>query len=169
MEIQRMEQWHLRRIFQRLLSPRILRFAAVGLSGVVVNLGTLFILSEGLRIEDRVSSAIAIELSILSNFLLNNAWTFADKNEQARRTFSNRLLHYNLVSLVGFAIQFVTFIALTSLAQHMMQLKEPGIWKYPSQLAGIAIAMSWNFLSNFFWVWAQDEPPAKTAPELDPS
>jgi putative flippase GtrA len=153
-----MEQPLHRRLLERLLSPRVWRFAAVGFSGVFVNLGVLYLFADVLSVGDVLSSAIAIEVSIIWNFILNNAWTFRDKNELARGGFISRLLRYNLVSLVGLGIQLVTFILLTSASVRFLVLDEPGIWKYPSQLAGIGIAMAWNFLSNFFWTWAQDDP-----------
>ena len=55
-----------------------LKFSLVGLSGVLVNLGS-FQLLLGLGIHKYLASPIAIELSIISNFLLNNYWTFADR------------------------------------------------------------------------------------------
>lgn len=45
---------------------RMVRFMAVGLTGVIVNVGLLFILTEGLGIYFMVSSLVSIEASILS-------------------------------------------------------------------------------------------------------
>jgi putative flippase GtrA len=152
------------------LSPRLARFAAVGVSGVFVNLGALFLLADVLRVPDSLSSACAIEISIISNFLLNNAWTFQDKNQRARAGFFARMYRYNLVSLIGGAIQWLTFVVLTSLASHLLGAAAPGVWKYIAQLTGIAVATVWNFLSNFFWVWAQREPgDPKAVPGGQPS
>lgn len=144
---------------ERFIPRRVLRFGLVGVSGVVVNLGILAVLSDLLHIDDVVSAAIAIEASILSNFFFNNAWTFRDKNDGAQVSSTWRLVRYNLVSLVGLGIQLGTFILLTNAAMRAFHLDRPGIWKYPSQLVGIAIAMAWNFLTNFFWTWKQNEVP----------
>lgn len=146
-------------LFERFVPRRVLRFGLVGLSGVIVNLGILALLSDALHVDDVISSAIAIELSIISNFFFNNAWTFSDKNELARVGFGVRLFRYNLVSLVGLGIQLGTFILLTNMSMKMFHLDKPGPWKYPAQLVGIAIAMAWNFLTNFFWTWAQHDTP----------
>lgn len=162
-----MEQPLDRSLLQRLLSPRVIRFAAVGISGVFVNLGVLYLFADVLRFRDVVSSAIAIEASIIWNFILNNAWTFRDKNHLAKVGALARVFRYNLVSLVGLGIQLVTFILLTSAIVHLLALAEPGPWKYPSQLVGIGIAMAWNFFSNFSWTWAQDDPREPTAKELE--
>jgi dolichol-phosphate mannosyltransferase len=56
-------------------SKTFIKFAIVGLSGVVVNLCffTLFLM---MGMNKYLASPLAIELSIVSNFLLNNYWTF---------------------------------------------------------------------------------------------
>ena len=167
-------------LFERLWRPRLARFAVVGLSGVFVNLGALAILAELLHVEDTVSSATAIEISILWNFLLNNAWTFRDKNANARAGFLRRLVYYNGVSLVGLAIQLTAFVGLNRLVVHGLSLPEPGFFKYLSQLVGIGLAMTWNFLSNFHLTWAsgprpptrrtggRPRPPADEGATVDP-
>jgi dolichol-phosphate mannosyltransferase len=138
----------------RLLSPRILRFLAVGFTGVFVNLGALYVLYGVFAVSQVVSSPIAIEVSIIWNFLLNNAWTFRDKNDGASAGFGERLIRYNAASLIGLAIQFGTSLSITNLAMRALSLTDPGIWTYLSQLAGIAIGTGWNFISNCFWTWA---------------
>lgn len=163
-----MERPLARRLLQRLKSPRLVRFGLVGLSGVFVNLGLLWVFADAIDLNDVLASAIAIELSIVWNFFLNNAWTFRDKNEGAAAGFGARLFRYNLVSLVGLGIQLATFIVLKNAFMQMFHLTDVGIWKYPAQLAGIAIAMGWNFLSNFFWTWAPSTAPAATE-ELEKS
>lgn len=167
----------LRRVLKRLMSPRLLKFGVVGASGVVVNLGSLWILADVLHLDDWVaatfglnvvifgvdavlSSATAIEISIIWNFLLNNSWTFRDRNERARVGFIPRLLRYNLVSLVGLAIQLAAFVILTAAAMRALELTDAGFWKYPSQLVGIGVAMAWNLLANFYFTWAQHDESA---------
>ena len=61
-------------------TPRtFLRFCLTGLSGVVVNLGSFRILLE-LGVHKYLASPIAIESSVFSNFIINNYWTFADRD-----------------------------------------------------------------------------------------
>src|SRR5262245_42213227 len=84
-----------RPFFAASITPRLLRFGVVGASGVGVNMGVLILLSEAFRIPYALSGLIAIEFSILSNFALNNAWTWSD-----RRTtpLHQRLIRYHLVA-----------------------------------------------------------------------
>ena len=151
-----------------LFRPRVLKFGLVGLSGVVVNLGFLWLFAEQLRMGEALSSAIAIELSIFWNFFLNNAFTFRDRNERARVGLGARLLRYNLVSLVGLGIQLVTFLAVNALFLHLTHRTEIGRLRYVSQCVGIGIAMTWNFASNFLWTWGQTKP-AKLEAEPAPA
>jgi putative flippase GtrA len=134
---------------------RVVKFAAVGFSGVLINLGLLYLLAELCRLPEVAASALAIELSILWNFALNNAVTFRDRNPSAQAPFASRLLRYNLVGLVGLGIQLWTFVLANKLIARSLHLSQPGIWKYASQMIGIACAMAFSFSSNFFWTWGQ--------------
>lgn len=158
-------------LFVRLArSSRFVKFALVGVSGVFVNLGMLYVFADRLDWPELVSSAAAIEVSILWNFLLNNAFTFRDKNAGAKAGFVERLVRYNLVALVGLGLQLATFWALTAWVVRAQGLDEPGLYRYPAQLAGIALGMGWNFLTNFFWTWRQrpaDAQPAAPAAAED--
>ena len=80
----------------RLTSHRtFIRFCLTGASGVLVNLGSFRVLT-ALGLHRFLASPIAIELSIVSNFLINNYWTFADR----RMTGSKRIrgVKFNAVS-----------------------------------------------------------------------
>jgi dolichol-phosphate mannosyltransferase len=153
-----MEQSFARRVMSRLLSPRILRFLAVGFSGVFVNLGMLNALVYLLGVDPVVSKLAAIEVSIIWNFILNDAWTFKDKNAQAQARYPERLVRYNVASLVGLAIQFGTSTLIEWMATRLQLPGDPGIWMNLSQLVGIGVGTVWNFFSNFFWTWAQQKP-----------
>jgi putative flippase GtrA len=137
-------------------AARVTRFAAVGFSGVFVNLGLLYVFAEKVRFGETWSSVIAIELSILWNFFLNNAFTFHDRNETAQHAgLIARLLRYNAVALVGLAIQVGVAAAMRACFVWALDLPTIGAWRYPSQLVGIALAMAWNFFTNFYWTWRQ--------------
>jgi len=150
----------------------LIRFGLVGLSGVGVNLCALAIFS-ALGLISTLASALAIELSILSNFVLNDRWTFSDRRSGP---WWARALRFQLVSLVGALMQWVTFVALGLIFalcelsiggwagyQHTWESggllsliatpPELGAWQYLAQLIGIALATSWNFLVNLTWTW----------------
>jgi putative flippase GtrA len=172
------------RLVKPFLTGRFVKFAAVGLSGVLVNLGS-FALLRMLRLHVNLASAAAIEISILSNFTINHLWTFGDRRERGS-TLWRHGLRFHLVSLGGGLIQFVVFVALNvgwlwvregtaglraygegtgSFAQRWLwhpfvQPPEVGQLVYLSQLCGIGAAMVWNYLLNFYWTWATPKAPA---------
>ena len=124
------------------ISSRFARFFVVGVSGVGVNMGTLILLTEAFGIRYAVSSLFAIELSILSNFALNNAWTWAD-----RRTAPiwQRILKYHAVA--GFTAVSVNWCLLVLLTSQF------GVDYRISNALGIAAGMMLNFIFNHVWTF----------------
>ena len=61
------------------LELRLIKFAIVGTSGVVVNLGLLYILVEWFGLYYMLAAVISIGSSVLSNFILNDKWTWRDR------------------------------------------------------------------------------------------
>jgi dolichol-phosphate mannosyltransferase len=84
---------------------RFLRFAAVGLSGVFVDMLVLYLLSDPSTLGWGLtrSKIIASELAIINNFLWNDAWTFGDisRKQRGNRQRFQRFLKFNLVCLAG--------------------------------------------------------------------
>jgi dolichol-phosphate mannosyltransferase len=147
-------------LLRRLFDQPLARFLAVGFSGVFVNLGLLAVFVEALHLRDTVASALAIELSILWNFALNNAFTFRERNRDASAGYVARMIRYNLIGLVGLGIQLGAFVLLNGAVVRLLDRAEPGPWRYPSQCAGIVLATGWNYATNVLWTWRQKKPVA---------
>lgn len=145
-----------------LRSKRVWRFGLVGLSGVFVNLGTLHLLADVLGLHRLVALPLAVETSILSNFALNNAWTFQDRNAEASAGCVERMLRYNLVALVGLIIQLVVFEASCQLIMLIRGTNDPESLMYLAAILGIAVATGWNFISNLRWTWAPASHQARS-------
>ena len=79
----------------------IIKFGIVGISGIIVNTGVLYILSEYFGIFYLISSLVAIELSIINNFIWNDFWTFGHEKDQKISMVTNRFLSYHIVSIGG--------------------------------------------------------------------
>jgi dolichol-phosphate mannosyltransferase len=123
---------------------RFLKFIAVGASGVIVNEGLLFLLKEFAGLALSVASPFAIEASIISNFLLNDAFTFRDRRMAGAGPFMKRLGKFNMVSLAGATVNYGIFLLLTNIF---------GIHYLISNLVGIAVATMINYLVNNWWTW----------------
>jgi len=104
---------HFRSRLAPVFTARFVKFCTVGASGVVVNFAVLGLLTT-LGVHNNVASALAIELSILSNFAVNFRWTFADKRE-AGGTLMRQCGRFHLVSLGGALIQFSVFVVMNML------------------------------------------------------
>jgi dolichol-phosphate mannosyltransferase len=120
---------------------RFTRFCAVGLSGVLVNEGLLWLFTDFLGIFLLLSSAVAIEISILTNFTLNELWTFRDM--RGGRKVYTRMAMYNMVALGGMVINLLILYALAAGGMHYLV----------ANLFGIAGAVLWNYFVNYRWTW----------------
>ena len=80
----------------------LIKYAAVGASGVVVNTAVLYSLTEFVNVYYMLSAVIASELSIISNFILNDTFTFSV--DDAKHTKIRRFIIYNGVSVIGTAV-----------------------------------------------------------------
>jgi dolichol-phosphate mannosyltransferase len=123
---------------------KILRFAVVGCSGIIVNMGLLWLLTEAAGIYYLVSSIIAIEASILNNFLWNDRWTFGGDTGHQAKPLAYRIALFHGVSLVGAAINWLVLFALTEFG---------GIYYLLSNMAGILAGFIWNYLVNRHLTW----------------
>ena len=54
------------------------------MSGVLVDMVILYLLSEGAGLALTRSKIVAAEVAIINNFLWNDAWTFADMAQQQK-------------------------------------------------------------------------------------
>ena len=125
----------------------LLRFAAfclVGGSGVLVNTGFLWALTEFGGVFFLISSTIAIECAVISNFILNDVFTFSDRLSRRGKSFLRRLLKFNMVSLIGAGVNLSLLWFFTSVV---------GLHYLVSNLIGIAAATLWNYLANVLWTW----------------
>lgn len=130
-------------------SREFFKFCIVGTSGVVVNMGLLIILTRSLETALEYASPIAIEISIISNFILNNVWTF-----RARANNSSLFKRFFRFHIVAFSAGIVNYIILLSLHYGM------GLMDIVANLIGIAAATIVNYVLNSRWTW-------KKYPELD--
>jgi len=128
-------------LFQRFARP--LRFGAVGLSGIVVNSAILWALVRELHLAVMLGSVLATEAAILSNFLLNDRWTFRGVSE---RSFMQRLLRFNGVALGGMAITAAILTALASYTHLHLLI---------ANVLAVGAATGWNYVVNSRWTWRQ--------------
>ncbi len=127
---------------------RLLRFGVVGLTGVVVDMGMLYLLSDPttLALPLTRSKILASELAIINNFLWNDLWTFGDiaRRQPGMRQRLKRLLKFNLICLAGLVLN----VLLLNLLFNVF-----GINRYVANLLAIAAVTVWNFWLNLKLSW----------------
>ncbi len=120
---------------------QLVRFYIVGASGVVANLGLLWLLTEA-GLWYMVSAIIAIAVSISTNFFGNKFWTFGrrDGGVKVIRQYG----YFWAASLIGMAIQLGLLWLLVELV---------GLWYILAAMAAIATASISNFILTKWWVF----------------
>ena len=142
----------IRRLLDRVTPEqrRFVKFCVVGASGVGVNLAFVWL---GLRLfsawteeaAEVAASALGILVSVLSNFVVNDLWTWGDRQKGKRkRDLLARVALYYLASAAAVGIQFGVAVGLSQ-----------GFgWNiYAAQLVGIALGTVANYVANNRWTF----------------
>jgi dolichol-phosphate mannosyltransferase len=122
---------------------RFLKFLLVGGIGIIVNLAAQFILKDLVNMALSIAAALAIEISILTNFLLNDSFTFRDRQAGSNK-FLVRLLKYNGICLIGAVVQYAVTLFLADTL---------GLYHLLAKFAGIIVATLIDYLVNNRWTW----------------
>ena len=117
---------------------QLLRFAAVGASGYVVNLAVFAACVNVLAIDYRLAFVVAFVISVVNNFWWNRHWTFDAKHEhpifQGTRFFA--------VSVLAQAFAYAVLVALVT---------GPGLAKVVAQAVALATATPLSFVGQKLW------------------
>ncbi len=154
--------WHfvwrtsLKRIKQSETTRYMPRFLGIGILGVFVNLGVLWFLRQ-LNFPLLLAGAIAIEISLLVNFLGNDLWTFRNRRSFSRLPLLSRVRNHHAVYAVGMVLNLVALWVLTSTTQ---------VQYLAANAAGIAAAAAWNLKSSVYWIWPSSRGVAPTPDDL---
>lgn len=134
------------------LSARFIQFCLVGLSGVVVDMGFLYLLSDPntLGLPLTRSKIIAAELAIINNFLWNDFWTFGDisRYQPGKRQRLKRLIKFNVICLAGLILN----VLLLNIFFNLFNLN-----RYIANFLAIALVTLWNFWFNLKLSWRVTE------------
>src|SRR5438128_5391700 len=150
---------HLIRLRLATLPARFPRFAAVGLSGVGVDMALLFLFADPRALGWGLTQGkiLAAEAAILNNFIWNDSWTFRDVARQLGGGAARlkRFARFNLICAMGLALS-VLLLAL--------QVDVLGVNRYVANAVAIALVTAWNFWMNKAFSWAAPAPRAAPRP-----
>lgn len=152
---------------------RFLKFAIVGISGAVIDFGTLIFLQATIFPPTRalnvaIATTIAFVLAVVSNFIWTRLWVYPDSRS---RSFRRQLAMFMFISVVGWLAR-TAWITLTyypighlvmPLALPFIQIMRPGyapslsaeekLGTIIAQLIGMVVIMAWNFFANRYWTY----------------
>lgn len=116
------------------------KYAIVGCLGTAIDLASLYVFVDLLRIYLLIAAAISFLLAVINNFILNKYWTFQNKSSNIRKQF----IKFLLVSIIGL------FLTEIFMAFFVYGLK---IWYMAAKLITSGLVLTWNFLSNKYWTF----------------
>lgn len=126
------------RLVLQLSDYRALKFTLVGSAGVIVNEGLLFLLAPHTPL--LAASAMAVEASIIANFIMNNFWTFRGRSGSG---LFKRLAKYNTVTILGAATNIMVLAGLVFV--HLEYLA--------ANFVGIMLGFAANYAGSEGVVW----------------
>jgi dolichol-phosphate mannosyltransferase len=130
------------------------KFAAVGLSGLVVDFFVLNFLTYFLKFEEWSGIAIAFILAACNNFVWNRLWVYPE----SRRTEKKRKLLpiFVLVNAAGLLINWLIYFTLNKPIDSLMQIvpialiaqHHQGIGLNITKAIAAVVVMFWNYFVN---------------------
>lgn len=124
------------------IAQRFQKFLVVGAVGLAVNQGLLMVQAEGLAMPVAVASPIAVFISMIVTFGLNETWTWHDRG-------TGQVLHravlYGAINSGGLLINVGILVWLHAEGMHYAL----------ANLFGAGIAAMWNFALNHVITWRE--------------
>lgn len=124
------------------LTRRFQKFLCVGAIGLAVNQGLLFVLVDFTRLSVLIASPVAILVSMMATFILNERWTWHDRGSGP---IVQRAALYGSINSGGLLINWATLVA----------LERMGLNYLVANLIGAGIAAIWNFSLNHAVTWRE--------------
>ena len=125
-----------------IFAKQTFKYYLVGASGVLVNLGLLYFLTDIIGAWYVFSQAVAAGVSMTTNFTLHKFLTYRKEIKEAKTL--ERYIKFITISLLGMGIQLaLTFVLVENFAMYYMH----------AAMLSIAIAGSFNYFANRKWTF----------------
>lgn len=122
---------------------RFLKYCIIGATGIVVNTAILFFFTGILGVYYLLSSAAAYEVSIITNFVLNDRWTFRELVTPESSGYLRRAAYYNGTMVLGavFGIVllwvFTDFFSFNYIISNLVSITIVTIWRYYTSITAV--------------------------------
>lgn len=149
--------------YLEIINNRIFKFAAVGGTGAMVQLVSLYLWR--LFLPYQFAFFASIESAVVSNFILNNIWTFSDRKLD-RKSLPSKFIQFNLASSGSILIQQ----AIALVGEFVIGLHPLFTLPFTSILidtghlyavVGILVGMFWNFFAYTKFIWKAGKPTSR--------
>lgn len=125
-------------------AERLRRFALVGTTAAGVQLVLLAGFVEVVGLQYLIGAAIAIEITILLQFVVNNAWTFSESGHVTIRTYLTGFAKTNLVRGTAIPIQLGVLYGIVS---------QTAIPYLVANIVGIIVSGFYRYWFDSRWTW----------------
>lgn len=123
---------------------RFLKYALVGFTGLIISNIVLFICLKYFEFSTANAVATSIEVSIITNFILNNYWTFKENQLKGAWPLLRGIVTFHAICLSGAIINQA--IAMKFSANNSMNV-------YFANAIGYIVAAIWNYAINVGITW----------------
>lgn len=125
-------------------APQLRRFVAVGTIAAGVQMVLLWLFVDGGGLNYLIGATIAIEITIILSYVLNNVWTFRASRNTRWVEYLVGLVKTNVVRGTAIPIQLTVLFAL---------IEWGGLPYLPGNATAIVISGVYRYLLDRRWTW----------------
>lgn len=130
------------KLIGRWVPTRFVLYCLVGVLGLTVHLGVLWLLFRRLGYSFETALTVAITVALLANYFINNIFTYRE-----RRLRGFKVILGLFIYAIACSIGNLSNYALSKL------LLERGVWWPLAGISGLAIGSVWNFAVSSVFTW----------------
>ncbi|MCE9502082.1 MAG: glycosyltransferase family 2 protein [Leptospira sp.] len=154
--------------FGKYVSLTFIKYGITGVIGIFVNLFGQYFANEILNFKNQgmayreyfkpsLSVIFGFELSVFSNYILNNTWTFSEVKIQGFGKNVAGFIRFNVISILGLIIQLSVWRFSFEIFQVNFPDFYPDYATYLSNLMGILLATAGNYFLNRNFTWSKGD------------
>jgi len=137
---------------------RFIKFAIVGISGTIIDVGIFNFLFQSVGIIDELAKVISFSIAVFNNFFWNRFWTYP---ETKNTPFFRQMSKFLIVSIVGLGINVIIYSISKNISIDFAKLIFPDDFFLNSTIIGKNISVGlativvlfWNYFANRFWTF----------------
>lgn len=141
--------------FSKAFIKQGIKFAIVGGIGTLVNLSILYIFTDIIGILYLISGAIAFNVALVNNYILNKMWTF---EENIKERIVGKVVKYAIICIIALSVNLLVLFVLVEFFL---------IYYLFSQVGAIIAAFMINFIGNRFWTFRNNTNNDKIHQEIE--